>query len=255
MLTAPNLAAIPELHHGFFTRRNGHSSGLYKSLNCGLGSDDNRTLVLKNRASCAQALGVDTHHMVTAHQEHTADVVTVTEPWSPENSPVADGLVTRTPGLALAVLAADCVPVLFADLDSKVIGAAHSGWQGALNGVVENTIERMTELGAKRSGIVAAIGPCIGAKSYEVGPEFVDRFVNADLENVTYFTPSDRASHSHFDIGAYAEARVLAAGVHSVERLESDTCAQEDLFFSYRRSCHKGETDYGRQLSGIAWAS
>lgn len=253
MLKAANLANIPGLQHGFFTRAGGHSAGIYGSLNCGLGSNDDRASVLKNRSVCAQALGVNADSIVTVHQEHTATAVTATAAWKPENSPIADALASKTPELALAVLAADCVPILFAEPESRVIGAAHSGWKGALYGVIESTIETMIEMGAKRSSIVAAIGPCIGASSYEVGPEFSERFITAESANARYFTESGREGHSHFDIGGYVNARLLAAGVQSLERLDADTYTEEERFFSFRRSCHRSETDYGRQLSGIAW--
>lgn len=190
-----------------------------------------------------------------AHQEHTTTVVTATNAWKPENSPIADALTSRTPGLALAVLAADCVPILFAEPESRVIGAAHAGWKGALNGVIENTIEAMIDTGAERSSIIAAIGPCIGARSYEVGPEFLKQFVTADSANARYFTTSSKMGHAYFNIGAYVEGRLSAAGVQSVERIKADTYSKEEQFFSFRRSCHRGETDYGRQLSGITWMS
>lgn len=211
--------------------------------------------MLKNRSVCAQALGINAENIITVHQEHTATVATATTAWKPESSPVADALVSRTPGLALAVLAADCVPILLVEPESRVIGAAHSGWKGALYGIIENTIEKMIEMGAKRSSIIAAIGPCIGAQSYEVGPEFSERFIAVDAANADYFTESENEKHSHFDIGRYVHARVLAAGVQSIERLDADTYIQEEQFFSFRRSCHRGEPDYGRQLSGIAWAT
>lgn len=255
MLTASSLAEIPGLHHGFFTRSGGHSSGLYDSLNCGLGSGDDRKVVLKNRATCAEALGASPNHMVTVHQEHTAKAVTAIEPWTPEDAPVADGMATDQPGLALGVLAADCVPVLFADADAHVVGAAHAGWKGAFTGVLETTIERMVELGARRPSIVAAIGPCIGAKSYEVGPEFIETFISANPDNAAFFAASAREGHSYFDIGSYVQTRLSVAGVLSVERIIADTYVEPDRFFSYRRSCHREEPDYGRQLSGICWKS
>ncbi|MBT6961033.1 MAG: laccase domain-containing protein, partial [Rhodospirillaceae bacterium] len=172
MIEAANLAAVSGIRHGFFTREGGLSTGIYEGLNCSLGSDDARDSVVANRAICAQALGVSGESLVTVHQEHTPDVVTVSAPWTAEDVPVADGLVTNQPGIALAILAADCTPVLFVDPVARVIGAAHAGWKGAMTGVVENTVDAMTTLGATRGNIRAAIGPCIGAASYEVGPEF-----------------------------------------------------------------------------------
>lgn len=252
MMKANNLEALEGVNHGFFTRRNGHSDGLYDSLNCGLGSNDDRDAVLKNRMSCATALGVNADRLLTVHQEHTADVITASEVWTPETAPVADGLVTNEPGLAIAVLAADCTPVLFACAEAGVIGAAHAGWKGAISGIVETTVDAMTQLGAKRDQIIAAVGPCIGPKSYEVGPEFYDRFLSDRSHNARYFQPSDKAGHVYFDIGGFVLDKVIASGVKTSERLKADTYSEDDKFYSYRRSCHRNESDYGRQLSGIA---
>lgn len=252
MIEAATFAAIAGLRHGFFTREGGVSSGIYKGLNCGLGSDDDRDSVLSNRLFCAKALGVDGHSLVTVHQEHTADVVTVSVPWAAEDAPIADGIVTDKPGIALAILAADCTPVLLADPVARVIAAAHAGWKGAIGGVVENTVDAMTTLGATRNNILAAIGPCIGAASYEVGPEFSARFIEKDRENEKYFNTSVNDGHSYFDIGGFVKDRAIAAGIASVDRIDTDTYADEQRFFSYRRSCHRNEPDYGRQLSGIA---
>ncbi|NKB45228.1 MAG: peptidoglycan editing factor PgeF [Alphaproteobacteria bacterium] len=252
MMEAATLAAISSIRHGFFTRIGGVSTDLYDSLNCGPGSDDERGAVIANRARCAKALGVDAGSLVTLHQEHTADVVTVTAPWTMDDAPVADGLVTNQPGIALAVLAADCTPVLFADPTARVIGAAHAGWKGALTGVVENTIAAMTKLGAIRDTIQVAVGPCIGAASYEVGPEFSARFLDRDPRNAKYFKPSSNKGHSYFDVGGFTADRAAAAGVASVDRIDADTYIEEQNFYSYRRSCHRDEPDYGRQLSGIA---
>ena len=252
MLKAPTLSAIPSLKHGFFTRQGGVSVGLYSSLNCGLGSDDNQASVKQNRANCAEALGVTVNDLLTVHQEHTANVVTVTTPWV-DRPPIADGLVTAAPGLALGVLTADCTPVLFVDPDAGVIGATHAGWKGAFGGVIENTVQAMVHLGATRSHILAAVGPCIGAASYEVGPEFKVRFVDKDPKTEEFFTRSPKTDHFFFDIGRYVFDLAGAAGIGNVERLMHDTYEEQDLFFSYRRSCHATEPDYGRQLSGIAW--
>lgn len=254
MIEAPTLKTITSIRHGFFTRNDGHSVGLYQSLNCGLGSNDDRESVFKNRAVCAAALGVDAGSLVTVHQEHTSDIIAVSSPWQPESAPVADGLVTKTPGLAIAVLAADCTPVLFAAPKAGVIGAAHAGWKGAISGVVENTIAAMKELGAKRDDIIAVVGPCIGAASYEVGPEFHERFISESPVNTRYFVSSSKAGHCYFDIGGYVLDRVLRAGVKSASRINADTYAESSQFFSYRRSCHMNEPDYGRQVSGIALA-
>lgn len=254
MMKAANLESLGGVHHGFFTRQGGHSSGLYDSLNCGLGSDDDQETVLKNKASCAAALGVDADRLLTVHQEHTANVITASETWTHENAPVADGLVTNVPGLAIAVLAADCTPVLLAAPEAGVVGAAHAGWKGAISGIVENTVDAMMQLGARRDQITAAVGPCIGPESYEVGPEFHDRFLSESSHNALYFQPSDKAGHVYFDIGGFVLDKVRGSGVNTAERLKADTYSEKDKFYSYRRSCHRNEPDYGRQLSGIALA-
>ena len=253
MLQAPTLSPIATLKHGFFTRQGGTSNGLYSSLNCGLGSGDTQTYVKQNRAICAEALGVTVNDLLTVHQEHTANVVTVMTPWDQSGPPVADGLVTATPGLALGVLTADCTPILFVDQEAGVIGAAHAGWKGAFGGIIENTVQAMVQLGATRNHILAAVGPCIGAASYEVGPEFKDRFVDKAPETEKFFMPSPKTDHAFFDIGRYVFDLAGEAGIGNVERLLHDTYEEQDLFFSYRRSCHAAEPDYGRQLSGIAW--
>ncbi len=254
MMKATNLESLGSVQHGFFTRQGGYSSGVYDSLNCGLGSDDDQETVFKNKAACATALGVGADRLLTVHQEHTADVITVSKAWTHGNAPVADGLVTKVPGIAIAVLAADCTPVLFAAPEAGIIGAAHAGWKGAISGIVENTVDAMTQLGAKRDQIIAAVGPCIGPNSYEVGPEFHDRFLSDNAHNALYFQPSEKTGHVYFDIGGFVLDKVRASGVNTAERLKADTYSQTDKFFSYRRSCHRDETDYGRQLSGIALA-
>ncbi|MEQ8509443.1 MAG: peptidoglycan editing factor PgeF [Rhodospirillaceae bacterium] len=253
MLQAPTLSSTPGLKHGFFTRQNGTSNGLYTSLNCGFGSSDIKASVQQNRVICADALGVTVNDLLTVHQEHTADVVTVAAPWDDHGPPIADGMVTATPGLAIGILTADCTPVLFVDPEAGVIGAAHAGWKGAFGGIIENTVQAMVQIGARRRQILVAVGPCIGASSYEIGPEFKDRFIDKDPETEKFFTPSPKADHAFFDIGRYVFDLADAAGVRQVERLLHDTYEEKDLFFSYRRSCHTKEPDYGRQLSGIAW--
>ena len=254
MMKAANLNSIGGVHHGFFTRQGGYSSGLYNSLNCGLGSDDDQETVLQNKAFCAAALGVDDDHFLTVQQEHTTSVITVSEAWKNENAPVADGLVTNVPGLGIAVLTADCTPVLFAAPEARIIGAAHAGWKGAVSGIIENTVDAMMQLGAKRDRIIAAVGPCIGPDSYEVGPEFHDRFLSDSSDNDCYFQPSDKMGHVYFDIGKFVLDKIRASGVNTTERLKADTYSEKDKFYSYRRSHHRNEPDYGRQLSGIVLA-
>ena len=244
------LAAMAGVRHGFFTRNGGGSTGLYGSNNCAFGSDDSREVVAANRAGCAKRL--EAGALVTVKQRHTSDVVIVKTPWSWDDAPDADALVTARRGLALGILTADCVPVLLADPAAPVIGAAHAGWRGAFDGILANTVLAMTKLGAERERIVAAVGPCIGQAYYEVGPEFLARFTGRDAGFARYFTAAKANGHVHFDISAFAADRLRQAGVGTVIVQGSDTCAEDGLFFSYRRSTLRGEPDYGRQLSAIA---
>ena len=192
--------------------------------------------------------------LVTVYQVHSADVVVCDAPWRPEESPRADALVTANPAVALGILTADCTPVLFAAPDARVVGAAHAGWRGALVGVLEATVAEMNRLGAENKEIVAVIGPCIAQDSYEVGPEFPQPFLDQDRANERLFRPSDRSGHHQFDLPGYVARRLAALGLAAVHDLACDTAAEEERFFSYRRSVHRGEPDYGRQLSAIALA-
>jgi YfiH family protein len=252
MITADALK-LDGVTHGFFTREGGHSSGLFSSLNCGLGSGDDRQTVLKNRAVVADSLGVAPASLLSAYQVHSAEAALVTGPW-PEAAerPQVDGLVTRMPGLALGVLTADCGPVLFADGEAGVIGAAHAGWKGALTGVTTRTLEVMEQQGARRARITAVIGPMISHAAYEVGPEFPGRFIAADPADARYFTPSVRPGHAMFDLPAYLENRLKAEGVGTVVNLSLCTFSDERRFFSYRRATHRAEQDYGRLISAIS---
>jgi YfiH family protein len=240
------------VRHGFFGRRGGVSRGVYASLNAGPGSRDDPEAVRTNRARIAAALGVSPDRLLSLHQVHSARAVRVDGPWRGVR-PQADALVTTTPGLALTALAADCAPILFADPESGVIAAAHAGWRGALAGVIEAAIAEMEAAGAARARIQAAIGPCIGAESYEVGPEFRDRFVSDDAANAQFFTPGAR-DRLHFDLKAYCAARLERACIAGADVLIHDTCELEDDFFSNRRAVKRGEGDYGRNLSAIALA-
>ena len=251
-LSAAPLDAIAHVSHGFFTREGGVSSGIYASLNCGLGSDDDKGAVTENRARIANAIGVNPNNLLTVHQIHSSDVVHVTETWTPATAPKADAMVTAQTGIALGVLAADCTPVLFADTQKKIIGAAHAGWKGAFTGVLEATVNAMILLGATRGNIVAAVGPCISRDAYEVGPEFRDRFIEAREANEKWFTPSALDTHFMFDLTGYVASRLEAAGIGTIARLNACTYSNESKFFSYRRTTHRGETDYGRQMSVIA---
>ena len=251
---AAPLKAIGGLRHGFLTRAGGVSEGDFASLNCGYGSDDDPTRVARNRAIALDRVGAPEAALCTAFQRHTALCVAVTEPWPDGAGPQVDAMVTDRPGIALGVLTADCAPVLFADRARRVIGAAHAGWRGALGGVLEAAVAGMAALGAAPGDIVAAVGPCIGQASYEIGPEFHDAFLAADPANDTYFISSARAGHHMFDLPGYVADRLAALGLAEVATVAPDTCADADQFFSYRRACLRGERDYGRLISIIALA-
>jgi YfiH family protein len=257
ILTSSSLSPLAGVAHGFFTRQGGVSEGVYASLNGGLGSGDERERVIENRARMAAALGVARESFATVFQVHSPDVVVIDKPlidrpWSEGARPKADALVTRVPGLAIAVSSADCGPILFADEEARVVGAAHAGWKGALTGVIEATIAAMEGEGAQRARIRAALGPMISRMAYEVGPEFQARFVEADATNARFFTPSARQGHAMFDLPAYVASRLRQSRVESVDDLGRCTYGDEALFFSYRRMTHRGEADYGRHLSAIA---
>ena len=237
------------IRHGFFTRVGGVSEGIYQGLNIGVGSNDDPERVRENRRRVAEWMGVAPESLLSVYQVHSPDVIIATGPF-PGPRPQADAIVTDRPGLALGASSADCGPVLFADAEARVIGAAHAGWKGALAGVLENTIDAMEKLGASRERIVAVLGPSIGPDNYEVGAEFVARFTDADSDNQRYFTPSDNGGHSMFDLNRYTLDRLCKAGV-SAEGLDRCTYAEEDLFYSYRRTTHRREADYGRQISAI----
>jgi YfiH family protein len=251
VITLGALNDLNGLRHGFFTRAGGVSEGIFASLNCGYGGGDAEANVSANRARAMARLGGTVERLVTLRQVHSPTVVTVREPWAPAAAPEADALVTAVPGLALGILTADCVPVLFADAKAGVIGAAHAGWKGAQAGVIANTVRAMVALGAKPSRMVAAIGPCIAQRSYEVGPEFPAPFLAADPMDQDFFAPSIRSGHFRFDLSGLVERRIGAAGVGLVQRCPHDTCTEEDRFFSYRRATLRGETGYGRGLSVI----
>jgi YfiH family protein len=239
----------PRIAYGFFGRKGGVSEGLYAGLNCGPGSHDNKAHVVENRARVAEALGMMPERLCTLYQIHSPNVVIVHEPWT-GTPPQADALVTNIPGITLGILTADCAPVLFADHEAGVIGAAHAGWKGAHGGVVESTLGAMEKLGAKRTRVVVIIGPCIAQKSYEVGPEFIARFMPD--EQAQFFIPSSNAGHHYFDLPAYVAHSARRAGLQQVAILAMDTCSDPDHFFSYRRTTLRAEPDYGRQISAIA---
>jgi YfiH family protein len=244
ILTADSLGPI---RHGFFTRKGGASSGIYKGLNCGFGSSDQRDAVAINRSRVAEAMQVPADHVVSLHQHHSADVITVTAPF--DTPPKADAMVCATPGIALGILTADCQPVLFADPHSGVIGAAHAGWGGALGGVLEATVEAMETLGADREDIQAVIGPCISQRAYEVGPEFFERFQDDDPANARFFA-NGNDDRMQFDLPGYGVHRLRMAGVEA-EWIRHCTYSDPDRFFSYRQSVHNSDPDYGRLISTI----
>ena len=245
------LSAIPGLRHAFFTRDGGVSSGIYAGLNGGLGSNDDPQNVAENRRRMAERMGVTPHHFLSAHQIHSPDAVIASGPWAGASRPRADAIVTRTEGIAIGVTAADCGPILLADPNARVIGAAHAGWKGALTGILESTVEAMEKLGAERGGTVAAIGPMIRQQSYEVGSEFVERFIDAEADNAVFFMPSPREGHSMFDLAGFIRMRLENAGVLMIDDVGADTYSDE-RFFSYRRSVHRKEPDYGRHVHAIA---
>jgi YfiH family protein len=244
----------PGIRHAFFTRRGGVSGGMFASLNCGFGSRDTPEAVAENRAIAASRLDLSADRLVSCHQVHGTTAITVEGTWPHAKNPRADGMVTAAPGIALGVLAADCAPVLFADPEARVIGAAHGGWRGALAGVMEATVAALTRVGARPSRIRAGIGPCIAQPSYEVGGEFHATFAAADPDNRRFFRPAPRSGHFLFDLPGYIADRLSRLGLAAIERAPHDTAAEEDLFFSYRRACRRGEPDYGRGLAAIALA-
>jgi polyphenol oxidase len=250
-LGSPLLSAIPGLRHAFFSREGGVSEGIYASLNGGLGSQDDPANVVENRRRMAEQMGVAPENLLGVHQIHSPDVAVAAGPWQGAARPRADAIVTRTEGIAIGVTAADCGPILFVDPKARVIGAAHAGWKGALTGVVEATIDAMEKLGARRERLRAAIGPCIGRDSYEVGPEFPAPFLKRDEADAAFFRAAPRAGHFLFDLAGYLVRRIGQAGV-AVEATGHDTLAGDADFFSYRRNTLKGVRDYGRGLSAIA---
>ena len=239
----------PRIAHGFFGRQGGRSTGIFASLNCGLGSGDDRATVVQNREVVARALGGEERQIVTTHQVHSAEAIAVTKAWNHDDRPKVDGMVTNAPGVILGVLTADCGPVLFADAEAGVIGAAHAGWKGALNGITDATVLKMETLGADRSRIVAVLGPTISGSAYEVGPEFRERF--DAVSGSRFFTDSAKKNHYMFDLPGYLVTRMQSFGVGQV--IDSGLCTyrSEDEYYSYRRATHRGEKDYGRQIAVI----
>lgn len=249
MIEASGLSSINGISHGFFTRQGGVSDGIYGSLNTGYGSDDDAGNVKENRRRIAAQLGVDNRQLLTPSQWHSADAVLADKPWDVRQPPDGDAVVTDKPGIAAAINTADCTPVLFSSDDGRVVGAAHAGWKGAVGGILGSTVARMKDLGAK--DIHAAIGPTISQLNYEVGPEYRAQFVERDAASERFFIPSEKPGHFMFDLPGFVRARLDGLGLASIEDTALCTYADEQRFFSYRRTVHRGEADYGRQLSAI----
>jgi polyphenol oxidase len=243
------LAQISGVEHGFYGRAGGVSTGIYESLNSGLGSADDAQNVAENRKRIANDMGVTPDRLMSAYQVHSADALMVDKPFGAQR-PQVDALVTRCPSIATTILTADCAPILFADPSARIVAAAHAGWKGAVGGIIEATLEKMVKLGAAKSRIVAAVGPCIAQASYEVGPEFVAHFIELDPQNERFFIPG-RDDRSQFDLKRFCAARLRTAGVGAIDVLPHDTCALTTDFFSNRRRNIAGEPDYGRNLSAI----
>jgi len=252
MIIEAKTLAWPGIRHGFFTRQGGVSEGLYASLNGGLGSNDDAARVAENRARMAAALGVDAQRLLTAYQTHSSNAVVIDTPWRADGRPHADAVVTSANGLAVGVTTADCGPILLADPEARVIGAAHAGWRGALTGIVEATVAAMERLGAERHRMRAALGPMIRQPNYEVGPDFIARFTAEDPASDRLFAPAARSGHALFDLPGYVASRLRQAGVGQVEDLGLCTYADPERFFSFRRSTHRAEADYGRHVNAIA---
>jgi purine-nucleoside/S-methyl-5'-thioadenosine phosphorylase / adenosine deaminase len=251
MFCASSLAAIDGVRHGFFTRQGGVSGGLYASLNCGPGSRDDAANVTENRARVAEILSVQSSRLLSVFQKHSATAVIADAPWEAGEAPEADAIVTATPGLAVGILTADCAPVLFCDGEARVVGAAHAGWRGALSGIIEATVGAMLELGARPERIAAVIGPAISQKAYEVGAEYVERFLAEEPQSSAFFITDEGSGEPHFDLPGYVGERLSRAGIGAIADLGLCTYCEETRLFSYRRSQHRGEDDYGRQISAI----
>lgn len=251
MISLGILGDLDGINHGFLTRHGGVSEGVYASLNCGIGSNDEADRVRENRSRALSMAGLAESQLATCYQTHSPNVVVVESAWPDDDRPQADAMVTKRRGVALGILSADCVPVLFADPQAGIVGAAHAGWRGALTGVLQATVRAMCDLGAKASQIRAAIGPCIGGASYEVGPEFPAPFLAQAPEHAGFFRPSARDGHHLFDIEGYALHQLKGLRLAEIDAAHRDTCAERETFFSYRRSVLRKEADYGRHVSVI----
>ncbi len=250
-LLAASLTEIDGIDHGFFTRLGGVSEGIYESLNCGIGSHDAPDAVLRNRSRAAGLLGVDASKLATVHQKHSNVAVIADEEWNPDERPEADAVVTAVPGMAVGIVTADCAPVLLCDPQARVVGAAHAGWRGASTGIVEATVKAMEDLGADPKEVVAAIGPTISQGAYEVGEDYKARFIETETDAGVFFANDEGTGEPHFDLPAYVTDRLRRTGVDKISDLGICTYYDETRLYSYRRSQHHRETDYGRQISAI----
>ena len=250
-VTSSTLSALAGVRHAFFTRAGGVSSGIYASLNGGVGSKDDPSHVAENRARMAKTLGVAPENFITAYQIHSPDVIVAEKPWRADARPKGDAVVTRVPGLAIGVTTADCGPILFADRKAGVLGAAHAGWRGAIGGVIEATLGAMEKLGARSENVVTALGPLIRQPNYEVGAEFFRTFIEASQDNERFFQNSTRPDHYRFDLPGYIAARLALTGVGAIDDCGLCTYAEPGRFYSYRRSQHRNEPDYGRHVNAI----
>ncbi len=248
---SPLLSECAGIRHAFFTREGGVSDGIYASLNGGVGSSDETSNVAENRARMARELDVTPDRFLSAYQIHSQQVVVADAPWASDERPKADAIVTKTPGLAIGVSTADCGPLLFADAEARVIGAAHAGWRGAFTGVIENTITEMENLGARRDRIRVSLGPLIRQSNYEVSQDFVDQFLRENERHARFFSVGDRAGHAMFDLPGFIELRIEQSGIVGFQDLGLCTYADPDRFYSYRRATHRAEPDYGRHINAI----
>lgn len=251
MITLDSLKDLPGIRHGFMTRAGGVSEGIYASLNCGLGSDDDPEWVHENRRRVLRMVGIPATTLLTAYQVHSPDVLVVEQEWGAGARPKVDALVTGRANIAIAASSADCVPILFADPEARIVAAAHAGWRGAVGGVLQATVKQMCALGAKIERIRAGVGPCIGPASYEVGPEFPAPFLAQNPANARFFRPANRAGHFMFDLESYVASELAGLNLAEIEVVHRDTCAEVETFFSYRRSVLLKEPDYGRHVSVI----
>jgi len=251
MITLDCLKDLAGIRHGFMTREGGVSEGIYATLNCGLGSDDDIESVHENRRRVLRMVGIPAATLLTAYQVHSPDVLVVDEEWGDGARPKVDALVTRRANIAIAASSADCVPILFADPEARIVAAAHAGWRGAVGGVLQAAVKQMCALGARPERIRAGVGPCIGPASYEVGPEFPAPFLTQNPANARFFRPASRAGHFMFDLESYVAAELAAMNLAEIEVAHRDTCAEAETFFSYRRSVLLKEPDYGRHVSVI----